>query len=119
MFIVLGETGGTIAGCGGWDRWREAAVRAPEGSISTDRARRKVMTFTLTSPAFRSGQPIPGRHYDGPDQHPGDKPHTYRFRLAALGIANLPIGPEPDALMVWQAARENMLGEAELIGTYE
>ncbi|WP_245461363.1 MULTISPECIES: YbhB/YbcL family Raf kinase inhibitor-like protein [unclassified Mesorhizobium] len=57
-------------------------------------------------------------HYDGPDLHPGYKPHTYRFRLAALGIANLPIGPEPDALVVWQAARENMLGEAELIGTY-
>ncbi|WP_348984013.1 hypothetical protein [Mesorhizobium mediterraneum] len=57
-------------------------------------------------------------HYDGPDQHPGDKPHTYRFRLAALGIAKLPIGSEPDALVVWQAARENMLGEAELIGTY-
>lgn len=35
-----------------------------------------------------------------------------------LGIANLPIGPEPDALVVWQAARENMLGEAELISTY-
>lgn len=45
-------------------------------------------------------------HYDGPDRHPGGKPHTYRFRLAALGIANLPIGPEPDALVVWQAARE-------------
>jgi Raf kinase inhibitor-like YbhB/YbcL family protein len=57
-------------------------------------------------------------HYDGPDPHSGDRPHTYRFRLAALGIAKLPIGPQPDAAEMWEAARDNILGEAELTGTY-
>lgn len=57
-------------------------------------------------------------HYDGPDPGPGDRPHTYRFRLAALGIPSLPLGPEPDAAEVWEAARGIMLGEAELTGTY-
>jgi Raf kinase inhibitor-like YbhB/YbcL family protein len=57
-------------------------------------------------------------HYDGPAPPPGDAPHSYRFRLAALGIAGLGIGPEPDASIVWEAARENMLAETELVGIY-
>ncbi|GAB1583531.1 YbhB/YbcL family Raf kinase inhibitor-like protein [Phyllobacterium phragmitis] len=57
-------------------------------------------------------------HYDGPDPKPGDPPHTYRFRLAALGVDRLEISPEPDALDIWEAARDSMLAEAELTGTY-
>lgn len=57
-------------------------------------------------------------HYDGPDRHGDGKRHTYRFRLAALGVERLGIEPQSDALTIWEAASENMLGETNLIGTY-
>jgi len=57
--------------------------------------------------------------YDGPHPPHGDPPHDYRFRLAALGVAKLDVGPRPTAEEVWDAARANILGEADLIGTYQ
>ncbi len=57
-------------------------------------------------------------HYDGPQPPAGDPPHTYRFRLAALGIAKLGLDPQASAAEIWDRARENILSEAELTGTY-
>jgi Raf kinase inhibitor-like YbhB/YbcL family protein len=57
-------------------------------------------------------------HYDGPARPDDNRPHTYRFRLAALGIPSLGIPAEPDASTVWEAARNNLLAEAELTGIY-
>lgn len=61
--------------------------------------------------------------YDGPSPPPGDPPHTYRIRLVALGIITLGLAESPDdappsAAEVWDVARENILAEAELTGTY-
>lgn len=56
--------------------------------------------------------------YDGPQPPPDHPPHTYRFRLAALNVSRLPIGEEPKAEDVWEAAREYMLAEAELTAQY-
>jgi Raf kinase inhibitor-like YbhB/YbcL family protein len=57
-------------------------------------------------------------HYDGPDPPASDPPHTYRFRLAALGVPSLEMGSRPDAGDVWEAARQNMLAEADLTGKF-
>ena len=57
-------------------------------------------------------------HYDGPQPPPGDPPHTYRFRLAALRVPNLPLEPRPSAAEMWDMARGYILAEAELTGTY-
>ncbi|ACA14648.1 PEBP family protein [Methylobacterium sp. 4-46] len=57
-------------------------------------------------------------HYDGPAPPPGDPPHTYRFRLLALGIAHLGLDGQPSAAQVWDVARENILSEAELTATF-
>jgi len=58
-------------------------------------------------------------HYDGPEPLEGDPPHTYRFRLAALGVPKLDVGERPYAGDIWDAAREHILAEAELTGTYK
>jgi Raf kinase inhibitor-like YbhB/YbcL family protein len=57
--------------------------------------------------------------YDGPNPPPGDPPHTYRLRLVALGISTLGLDETPTAGEVWDIARENILSEAELTGTYQ
>lgn len=57
--------------------------------------------------------------YDGPEPPPGDPPHTYRFRLVALGVASLNLDPQPTAAAVWEAARHQIRGEAELTGTFQ
>ncbi|MFC7399838.1 YbhB/YbcL family Raf kinase inhibitor-like protein [Chelatococcus sp. GCM10030263] len=56
--------------------------------------------------------------YDGPQPPEGDPPHTYRFRLAALGIPKLPVDERPYAGDIWDAARDHVLAETELTGTY-
>jgi hypothetical protein len=57
--------------------------------------------------------------YDGPQPPVGDPPHTYRFRLVALGVASLGLDPQPTAGEVWEAARSQIRGEAELTGTFQ
>lgn len=57
-------------------------------------------------------------HYDGPQPPAGDPPHTYRFRLVALGIDTLGLEGQPAAAEVWDVARQNILSEAELTGRY-
>lgn len=56
--------------------------------------------------------------YDGPQPPEGDPPHSYRFRLAALNVATLPVADRPSAGEVWEAALPHLLGEAELVGVY-
>jgi Raf kinase inhibitor-like YbhB/YbcL family protein len=58
-------------------------------------------------------------HYDGPQPPADHPPHTYRFRLLALGIRSLGLEPHPTGDEVWDKARENILAEAELTGTYK
>ena len=55
--------------------------------------------------------------YEGPCPPPG-APHRYRFRLAALRIAQLSVPPGSDAAALWRAAEPYALGEAQLIGTF-
>lgn len=57
-------------------------------------------------------------HYDGPESPKGERPHTYRFRLAALNIRELGMEDRSQAADVWEAARRHILAEAELTGTY-
>lgn len=57
--------------------------------------------------------------YDGPDLPWREPAHRYRFRLAALAVPSLGVGPDPDALTVWEAARDSVLAEATLTGTFE
>lgn len=57
-------------------------------------------------------------HYDGPQPPPDHPPHTYRFRLVALDTPSLGLDPRPTAAQLWDAARDHVLGEAELTGTF-
>lgn len=58
------------------------------------------------------------QRYDGPDLEPGDGAHTYRFRLAALGVESLGQPEGADATQVWEAARNVLVGEAEVTGIF-
>ena len=58
-------------------------------------------------------------NYDGPQPPEGDGPHHYHFRLAALDVPHLDIGPRQRAEAVWDAAQGHILEETELVGIYE
>ena len=58
-------------------------------------------------------------NYDGPQPPEGDGPHHYHFRLAALDIPHLDVGPRQRAEAVWDAAQGHILEETELVGIYE
>lgn len=57
--------------------------------------------------------------YDGPQPPQGHGTHHYHFRLAALDTHHLSVGPKQRAEEVWNAARANIIDQAELVGTYE
>lgn len=57
--------------------------------------------------------------YDGPQPPRGHGPHHYHFRLAALDVPHLDLGPAPKAEAVWAAARSHILDEAEVVGVFE
>ena len=57
--------------------------------------------------------------YDGPEPPPGHGTHHYHFRLAALDVDHLDVGPQQRAEAIWEAARSHILEEAELVGIYE
>lgn len=59
------------------------------------------------------------RHYDGPEPPRGHGRHHYHFRLAALDIEELRMPPDAKVEDVWRAAQGHVLGQAELVGTYE
>lgn len=57
--------------------------------------------------------------YDGPEPPPGDGPHRYVFRLAALDVERLTQAPKMQVAEIWEAAQQHLLASAELTGTYE
>ncbi|MGH0277240.1 YbhB/YbcL family Raf kinase inhibitor-like protein [Sinorhizobium meliloti] len=57
--------------------------------------------------------------YDGPQPPSGTGVHRYRFRLAALDAANLSIPDDVGAAEAWERACKHLIGEAEIVGTYE
>lgn len=57
--------------------------------------------------------------YDGPQPPHGHGVHHYRFRLAALDVAHLPVAPGTGVAEVWAQAQRHAIEIAELIGTYE
>jgi Raf kinase inhibitor-like YbhB/YbcL family protein len=57
--------------------------------------------------------------YDGPQPPRGHGPHHYHFRLAALNIPRLDVPASAKVVEVWEAARPHIVGETELVGTYE
>lgn len=57
--------------------------------------------------------------YDGPRPPKGDGPHHYHFKLAALDVETLQQAPKARVEDVWETARDHILAEAEIIGTYE
>ena len=68
--------------------------------------------------------PLEGRNdfgtvgYRGPCPPRGRGPHRYRFRLHALG-EELRLTPGAGVAELEQTLRDNVLGVAELVGTYE
>jgi Raf kinase inhibitor-like YbhB/YbcL family protein len=57
--------------------------------------------------------------YDGPKPPKGHGPHRYHFRLAALDTGSLALSDDPDPGTVKKAARNHVLEETELVGTFE
>jgi Raf kinase inhibitor-like YbhB/YbcL family protein len=57
--------------------------------------------------------------YGGPQPPEGHGPHHYHFRLAALDIDHLNVGPRQRAEAIWDAAEPHILEETELVGVYE
>lgn len=60
---------------------------------------------------------MPG--YDGPFPPKGEGFHRYRFRLLALSLEHLPVGPHPTCADVAAKAKDYTLGAATLTGRYE
>jgi len=56
--------------------------------------------------------------YGGPCPPRGDAPHRYHFRLYALNVARLGLGPRAHCRDVDAAARSDAVATAELIGLY-
>jgi len=57
--------------------------------------------------------------YDGPQPPQSDSPHHYHFRLIALDVANLDLPPTAKAEDVLEVARNHMIDEVELVGTFK
>jgi Raf kinase inhibitor-like YbhB/YbcL family protein len=61
-----------------------------------------------------------GHHrYDGPQPPRGHGVHHYHFKLAALDVDSLNQSPKASVNEIWSAAKKHVLGEVEIVGTYE
>lgn len=58
-------------------------------------------------------------HYDGPQPPPGHGLHHYHFRLLALDAETLHLGEKAAVEDVLKQAELHVVGEAELVGTFE
>lgn len=56
--------------------------------------------------------------YDGPAPPPGDAPHRYVFRIAALDTEAFTQAPKLPVEEMWERAKDHVLATAELVGTY-
>jgi hypothetical protein len=56
--------------------------------------------------------------YNGPCPPHGGGPHHYRFRLFALDVAQLALGPSPTIAEVEQATDGHVMGEATVTASY-
>lgn len=59
------------------------------------------------------------RRYDGPMPPPGDGPHRYHFRLAALDTPRLDVPDTADGQALLDAARTHLIDEAQIVVTCE
>jgi Raf kinase inhibitor-like YbhB/YbcL family protein len=57
--------------------------------------------------------------YGGPCPPKGHGPHHYHFKLFALDVDRLGLSPNAKVVDVENAARQHMIGQADLVGTYE
>ncbi len=57
--------------------------------------------------------------YDGPQPPKGHGVHHYHFRLLALDADHLSLANDASVADVLEAARPHVIGEAELVGTFE
>lgn len=57
--------------------------------------------------------------YGGPHPPRGAGPHRYHFRIAALKVEKLELGPSARVKDMWRAAQANALAQAELVAVYE
>lgn len=57
--------------------------------------------------------------YGGPCPPHRHGPHRYHFRLLALSVEHLALGPVPGCREVEREARKHLLAEATLVGVYE
>src|SRR4051794_15669929 len=57
--------------------------------------------------------------YGGPCPPKGHGPHHYRFKLYALDVDRLDLGPAAKVIDVENGARKHAIAMGELIGTYE
>ena len=57
--------------------------------------------------------------YGGPCPPKGHGPHHYHFKLFALGVERLNVGPNPKVIDVGNEASRHAIAQGELIGTYE
>jgi Raf kinase inhibitor-like YbhB/YbcL family protein len=60
-----------------------------------------------------------GQGYTGPCPPKGNPPHHYHFRLFALDVDRLGLGPNAKVLEVENEATKHAIAQGELIGTYQ
>ncbi|CCV05618.1 conserved hypothetical protein [Mesorhizobium metallidurans STM 2683] len=58
-------------------------------------------------------------HYDGPQPPRGHGLHHYHFRLLALDVETLHLDEKAPVDKVMERAKPHILGQAELVGTFE
>lgn len=57
--------------------------------------------------------------YGGPCPPKGHGPHHYHFKLFALGTENLGLSANAKVVDIENAARQHLIAQGELVGTYE
>jgi Raf kinase inhibitor-like YbhB/YbcL family protein len=99
---------------GTWHHWAAYDLPASQTALVTDAARH------AERHGFKQGvNDFQRAGYGGPCPPRGHGPHHYHFRLMALSIDHLPVRKDAMCRDVERKAREYVLAEAVLIGTYE
>ena len=98
---------------GTWHHW--AAYDLPSAQESLDEG---FPADTLVGTVRQAVNDFGRSGYGGPCPPPGHGTHHYHFRLLALSVAQLDLGPKAGCRDVEAAARPHVLGEARLLGTY-